>query len=146
MQIEEALERFIEQLRANGRSHHTTAQVSRHALALARWLRVRGHTTRVEQITHELVARFFSSDGAKSRADGRARKITTMNAHRGSLKNFLGFLHRAGYTATDAGRLIQRARRRPGRWSGRPRTERARPAAPARSGSGRPGCLFPSGL
>jgi len=110
MLVEEGLERFVEQLRANGRSQHTTAQVSRHVRAFATWLHDENHPTRVALIAHELVARYFASDETKCRPDGRVRKTTTLNAHRGSLRNFLGFLHRAGYTATDAGRLIQRAR------------------------------------
>jgi len=110
MQIEEALERFVQQLQANGRVAHTTAQATRHVQAFARWLRDGGHLTRVEAITHELVAQFFASAGTRNQASGLPRKITTVNAHRGSLKNFLGFLHRAGYARADAGRLIQRAR------------------------------------
>jgi site-specific recombinase XerD len=110
MQIEEAMERFIQQLQANGRSAHTAKQASRHVRSFASWLRDKKGGTRIEDITHEIVAEFFASIGTRNEKTGVARMVTTQNIHRGSLKNFLGFLHRAGYSGSDLGRLIQRAR------------------------------------
>ncbi len=56
MQIQRALDRFLLQLQADGRSEHTVAQYRRHVRLLARWLATRRHKGRVEGIDDEVVA------------------------------------------------------------------------------------------
>jgi site-specific recombinase XerD len=110
MTIDEALERFVTQLEADGRSEHTRKQYERHVGLLGRWLRdVRPRCDRIEDLDHERVAQFLASTVATGRAGGGAKLATTANALRTSLKVFLGYCHKAGLTAYDSGRLIRRA-------------------------------------
>ncbi len=113
MHILEALGRFETQLEADGRSDHTIRQYRRHVTAFARWAESIG-VRDVQAVTHEVVARFLSSPAARIRPDGQAKKATSANALRTSLKVFLGYLHKAGITESDAGRLIRRAICSPG--------------------------------
>jgi integrase/recombinase XerD len=106
MQINEALERYIVQLEADGRSSHTIAQVTRHVRLLANCI----GAVEIEDVRHEDIARFLASDAVTKRADGAPRKPTSSNAVRSSLRTFLGYVHAAGYTRTHAGRLIRRSR------------------------------------
>ena len=109
MRTEGALDRFIVQLEADGRSPHTIAQYRRHVTLFAAWaasVELRGD---VDSIGHEDVARFLASKAARTTPDGRTKKATSANALRTSLKVFFGYLHRAGITERDAGRLIRRA-------------------------------------
>ncbi len=110
MQLPNALDAYLVQLAANGRSPHTLDQRTRHLLPFLAWLKDRGHDGAVDGLGHELVAGFLASDTARLRADGLPRKATTANALRSSLRCFLGFAHDAGYAGTNAGRLIRRAR------------------------------------
>jgi integrase/recombinase XerC len=61
----------------------------------------------IGKVGHEHVARFLSSPAARSTPDGRAKKATSANALRTSLKVFFAFVHAAGYSSTNAGRLIR---------------------------------------
>jgi integrase/recombinase XerC len=108
MRIEEALHRFLVQLEADGRSAHTIGQYRRHVKVFDAWTESIGARA-IEQVTHEHVARFLSSPAARSKPDGGAKKATSTNALRTSLKVFFAFVHGAGYSATNAGRLIRRA-------------------------------------
>src|SRR4030095_3741179 len=111
MRIEEALERFQIQLEADGRSIHTRKQYARHVRLLAAWARdVAPCGDRLEGLAHEAVARFLASTAATGRERGGQKLATTANCLRSSLRVFLGHCHRAGYIATDSGRLIRRAR------------------------------------
>ena len=110
MRIDDALERFMRQLRADGRAEGTLGQYRRHVLLLARWAAVEGLDGHVEAFEHELVARFLGSDAALTRPDGRPKKPSAVNALRGSVRGFFGYLHRAGFVPEDAGRLVRRAR------------------------------------
>ncbi len=114
MLITEALMRYETQLRADGRSPHTTAQVHRHVLALARWAASEGPGCELEQLDHEAVAAFLASDAARRTPDGRPKKPGSLNALRSSVRSFLRHCHDAGYLRQDPGRLIRRARCRPG--------------------------------
>jgi len=107
MTIAEALERFLTQLRADGRSRHTLGQYERHVRLL--WVRDVRHTGAVEAMTHEDIARFLSAPQARTSAHGGAKWATSVNALRSSLKGFFSYLHRAGYIAQDPARLIRRA-------------------------------------
>ncbi len=106
MLVSEALDRYVVQLEADGRSRHTVAQARRHVLLLDGWL---GGARDVDTVTHEDLAQFLTSDVVRLRADGEPRKPTTANALRSSVKTFLSFAHAAGYTAQNPGRLVRRA-------------------------------------
>lgn len=114
MQIEHALTLYAQQLRADGRSMHTVNQAHRHVLLLARWAASEGPGCDLAALDHEALARFLGSDAARLRPDGRAKKPTSANALRSSIRSFLRYCHDAGYVRQDPGRLIRRARCGPG--------------------------------
>jgi site-specific recombinase XerC len=109
MMISVALERFLVQLDADGRSPHTIGQYRRHVRLLDDWLRAEGHSRRIDRIDHEVVARFLCSPAARCRPDGRTKKATSTNALRTSIRCFFSYLHRAGYIRVDPARLVRRA-------------------------------------
>lgn len=98
MQITDALDEYMLQLQANGRSPHTVAQARRHVLALARWI-----SRPLASITHQDVARFLIEQ-----QDGRSP--ATINALRSSLRGFFDYCELAGYVERSPARLVQRAR------------------------------------
>jgi site-specific recombinase XerD len=104
--IEDALEQFITQLQADGRSPHTIRQYQRHVRALGAWV---GPRRAVARVGHEDVATYLAATVARTRPDGGIRKASTMNAIRGSLKGFFGYLHEAGLVRQDPTRLLKRA-------------------------------------
>jgi site-specific recombinase XerC len=106
MNIHDALDRFLLQLRANGRSPLTIAQRRRHIVALADWL---GPDARIDGIGHEDIASFLASPVARQRPDGGMRKAATVNVHRTSLREFFGFLHQGGDIPENPTRLVRRA-------------------------------------
>jgi len=110
MRIEQALEEYVLQLKGNGRSDHTIAQVRRHVRLFEAWLEPDRRTTELAHIDHETVALFLASAKVRKRADGRPRKPTSANALRSSLRCFFGFAHAAGYASANPARLVQRAR------------------------------------
>src|SRR5262245_47081756 len=105
MHIEKALERFVLQLEADGRSPHTIDQYKRHVRLLARW-----HTGAVETVTHETLERFLISPEARLRDDGKPKKATAMNSLRSSVRGFFSYLAAAGVLERDPSRLVRRAR------------------------------------
>jgi len=107
MRLDHALNLYVEQLRADGRSEHTVRQYRRHVRLLDRWL---GGAVRVEDITHEDLARFLNTPEARNRPDGKPKKATATNALRSSLRTFFAYAHAAGLTKANPGRLIRRAR------------------------------------
>lgn len=112
MQLDAALHGYEVQLAGDGRSEHTIRQVLRHVRALAGWLAAQQHSCAVDEITHEDVARFLSSDSVRQRADGGPRKASSANAIRSSVRAFFAFLHGAGYATENAARLVRSARTR----------------------------------
>jgi len=109
MTVTDALEKYLLQLEADGRSPHTIGQYRRHIRLLVAWLAGDGHSTQVEEIDHQVVARFLAAPQARSSAHGGQKHAASVNALRSSLKTFFAYLHRAGYIAEDPGRLIRRA-------------------------------------
>jgi len=109
MRIQAALEQFLLQLEADGRSPHTIGQYQRHGAALATWLESRG-VTNVADLTPELVARFFADDSAKSSCRGGAKKAVSLNAMRTSIRCWCAHLHDAGLVASNPARMLRRAR------------------------------------
>jgi site-specific recombinase XerD len=109
MNIKDALERYLTQLKADGRSPHTAGQYRRHVGLLASWLRGNGRSNAVEEIDHETLAQFLSSPSARERADGKTKKATTANALRTSLRTFFRYCHDGGYCQSNPARLVRRA-------------------------------------
>lgn len=109
MNLNEALSRYLTQLEADGRSHHTSSQYRRHVTLFASWLRESGHSANVEDIDHETLARFLASDWARIRPDGKPKRATSANALRTSLRTFFRYSHEAGYVRSNPARLIRRA-------------------------------------
>src|SRR2546422_448595 len=110
MTIADALERFLVQLKADGRSPHTIGQYRRHVRLLAQWARDVGHgRKKIEKLGHEHVAAFLAHPVATGRHGGGQKLATSANCLRSSLKTFLCYCHRAGYIPHDPGRLIRRS-------------------------------------
>jgi integrase/recombinase XerC len=109
MDIALAADRFALQLRANGRSPHTLGQYQRHTAALRGWLLATSRPPTVAALDHTTVAEFLVSPAATHRPDGSRKRPTSVNALRTSLRCFLRYLHLAGLTPADPGRLVQRA-------------------------------------
>ena len=110
MQIQAALQAFLLQLRADGRSEHTVRHYQRHGTALANWLATTGASADVAKLTPEVLAKFFASDAARSSCRGGAKKATSANAMRTSIRCFAAHLHQSGLVATNPARLLRRAR------------------------------------
>jgi integrase/recombinase XerC len=110
MHLQAALQAFLLQLQADGRSPHTIGQYRRHGTALANWLATTGAGTNVADLTPDLLARFFASDAAKTSCRGGAKKATSANAMRTSIRCFAAHLHQSGLIANNPARLLRRAR------------------------------------
>src|SRR5262245_40339300 len=110
MHVQAALQAFLLQLEADGRSPHTVGQYRRHVRSLATWLAETGAPTNVAKLTPDLLARFFAADEAKNRCRGGAKKAVTLNAMRTSIRCFSKHLHDSGLVATNPARLLRRAR------------------------------------
>lgn len=110
MQLQDALQGFLLQLQADGRSPHTIGQYRRHGTALANWLASAGIDANVAALTPETIAKFFASDAARTSCRGGAKKATSANAMRTSVRCLAKHLHDAGLVATNPARLLRRAR------------------------------------
>jgi site-specific recombinase XerD len=110
MHVQEALQAFLLQLRADGRSEHTVRQYQRHGTSLANWLATNRHPTAVAKLTPEVLARFFADDAARNSCRGGPKKAVSLNAMRTSIRCFAQHLHDSGLVATNAARLLKRAR------------------------------------
>ena len=109
MQLEHALERYLRQLAANGRSVHTIGQVRRHLRLLARWLGQEHRPQTLSGIDEDILAEFLTSEVACTTARGGAKTPGTMNALRSSLKSFFGAASLAGWVPRDPARFIKQA-------------------------------------
>jgi integrase/recombinase XerC len=109
MQISEALERFVVQLRADGRSDHTIGQYRRAIGTLERWLAQERIGRDLASVSPEVLARFLVSPDVRLSARGDAKKTISVNATRTSLRVFFGWVHEAGYTTSNPARLVRRA-------------------------------------
>jgi integrase/recombinase XerC len=106
-----ALDAYLVQLAADGRSPLTVAQAQRHVRLLASFL----GPVKIRDVSHEDVARFLASDTVRNRADGRQRKPASANSLRSSLRAFMAYAHGSGLASTNAARLVRRARCGPSR-------------------------------
>ena len=109
MHLENALERFMLQLEADGRSPHTVGQYRRHVRMFAAWLANVGHSGSAGDVTTDDLAAFLASDTVRTTAAGTPRKPGSANAIRGSLRGFFGYLVRAEVLTRDPSRLVRRA-------------------------------------
>jgi integrase/recombinase XerC len=110
MHVQAALQAFLLQLQADGRSPHTIGQYRRHGTSLATWLGETGSPTTVAKLSPEVLARFFADDAAKNSCRGGPKKAVSLNAMRTSVRCFAKHLHDAGLVATNPARLLRRAR------------------------------------
>jgi integrase/recombinase XerD len=110
MELQDAIAAFDAQLAADGRSPHTRAQYARHAAALGRWLARTERSTDLAQLGHRALAAFVASPEARCRPDGVAKKATSTNALRTSLRTLFGYLADAGLMPANPARLLKRAR------------------------------------
>lgn len=110
MRLQEALDRFVVQLEADGRSRHTIEQYQRHIGLLARWLAQERHSDDVDELGHERIAAFLVSSDARGSRRGGPKRATSMNALRSSLRAFFCYVHSAGWSRQNPARLVRRAR------------------------------------
>jgi integrase/recombinase XerC len=110
MHVQAALQAFLLQLEADGRSPHTIGQYRRHGTALVAWLAETRQPTAVAKLTPEVLARFFAADAAKNSCRGGPKKAVSLNAMRTSIRCFAAHLHESGLVATNPARLLRRAR------------------------------------
>jgi site-specific recombinase XerD len=110
MDIAEALDAFVLQLQADGRSPHTIGQYRRHVARLVQWLHSEQRSADLDRLEPGTLARFLVADAAVPCADGERRRETTGNAVRTSLRVFFGFCHAAGIVPVNPARLVRRAR------------------------------------
>ena len=106
MLLTKALDAFLLQLRADGRSPHTIGQYRRHVGLLDSWLARARRRRTLASITHQTLARFLVSDAARKRPDGREKKATSTNALRTSLRAFFAYAHAAGLVRENPARLL----------------------------------------
>ncbi len=110
MSIDDALDAYLLQLEADGRSRHTIGQARRHVGLFARWAGCAGACGNVRKIGHQDVARFLTSTEARTRPDGGLKKASSVNALRSSLRAFFAYAHASGLTETNPARLVKRAK------------------------------------
>ncbi len=109
MHLLNALDAFVLQLRADGRSPHTIANYQRHVAALDQWMAAHGHAADLDAITPALLAEYLADDDVRRNGRGGVRSTSTVNAVRTSLRVVFGWLHNAGHTRANPARLIRRA-------------------------------------
>jgi len=114
VRLQDALAQFLLQLDADGRSRHTRAQYARHVGLLGRWFAAEGHSGQIEDIGHEDLARFLVSPQARQREDGAAKRASSTNCLRSSLRTFFAWQHAAGHLRQNPARLVRRAICSPG--------------------------------
>ena len=80
MHIDAALEKFLAQITADGRSSHTIRQYHRHARLFTTWSFRVGHSGELMDISNETIAEFFASTEATQRADGKPKLQTSLKS------------------------------------------------------------------
>ena len=73
MDLRPALDAFLLQLDADGRSPHTRGQYRRHLGALDRWLTATGRPRELAAVDHETLAAFLVSDAARCRKNAKKK-------------------------------------------------------------------------
>ena len=110
MRVLSVLDRYLVQLKADGRSPFWQSQIERHVRFLDWWLGEHRLPREVRRLHHEHVARFLASPEANTRRDGRLKKTTSTNCLRSSIKVYFGYVHAAGHSPRNAAALVRRAR------------------------------------
>jgi site-specific recombinase XerC len=110
MRLQEALQAFLVQLEADGRSPHTIRQYERHVRLLISWLQTCDIVPQAASLTPEIIARFLASEMARTSCQGGSKKSTSLNALRTSVRVFCRHLHDAGIHPSNPARLLRRAR------------------------------------
>ncbi len=110
VQILKALDLFVGQLLADGRSPHTVGQYRRHVRALAGWLEASSRSRDLRRLSHQDIAAFFGSDTARCTSSATTKKASSLNAMRTSIRCFLGYLHAAEHIPRNPAALLKRAR------------------------------------
>lgn len=110
MQISAVHDLFQLQARANGRSPHTRNQYARHVRMLESWLAAENRPLDIRHVDHLAVAEFLCSPGVREKRGGGARRATSANGLRSSLRVFFAWARDAGYVPRNAAALVQRAR------------------------------------
>lgn len=106
MLFEDAVQLYLMQLFADGRSVHTRLQYGRHLRLLADYLREH----RIEEVLHVDLAKFLTSKVATHTASGKAKKASSVNALRSTIKTFFGYLATARFIPSNPALLVRRAR------------------------------------
>ncbi len=106
MKLQAALDLFLVQLEADGRSPHTRNQYQRHVRAFIAWLAPRDD---VADVGHEDIAAFLASRSARQRPDGGVKCASSMNSLRTSLRRFFAYCHESGLISENPARLVRRA-------------------------------------
>src|SRR4029079_7415285 len=109
MNIQTALFRFLVQLEADGRSHHTIGQYRRYVGAFAAWVAHGRGSRAVTRVGHKDIAEFLAAPEARTAAHGGPKLPVSMNSMRTSLRVFFRYLHEAGEIGQNPARLIRRA-------------------------------------
>jgi integrase/recombinase XerC len=108
--LQDALQAFLLQLDADGRSPHTIGQYRRHVTAMINWLASAGSGIDVDDLKPDVVARFFADNAAKVSCRGGPKRATSLNAMRTSVRCFCAHLRDAGLVGANPARLLRRAR------------------------------------
>ncbi len=110
VQLLDALDRFLAQAVADGKSPHTRGQYQRFVRLLASWAHDEGLSGDLDDLDHEALARFLGSQRVRQSGRGTPRKASSANSMRSCLRTFFSHCRAAGYCTGDAARLVRRAR------------------------------------
>lgn len=110
MRLQDALDLYIVQLRADGRSEYTVRSNRRHIELLARWLAEEERSDTLADLDHTVLARFLVSDTARVSRAGTAKRATTLNLLRSCLRTFFAYAHDAGWIPSNPARVVRLAR------------------------------------
>jgi len=106
MRLSDALESFLLQIQADGRSPHTVAQYRRHVRLFGSFV---GTDRELSAITVGDLAKFLTSSAALGVVT-KPKRPTSVNALRTSLRCFFKHAHEAAIAPTNPARLLRLAR------------------------------------
>lgn len=109
MRLQDALDSFLLQLEADGRSPHTLGQYGRQIRRLGQWLAGEGRDDKLDGVTPEVLARFLVSSSARVTSLGATRRPVTVNMTRTALRTFFRFAFDADLIPTNPARRVRLA-------------------------------------
>jgi site-specific recombinase XerD len=109
MKLRDASDRYVLQLRADGRSEHTTKNYARHLRLLGAWLATYGFDDDLDAIRPEVLAAFLTSPEARRSAHGGDKTAISLNGLRTSMRISFAWFSQAGLARTNSARLVRRA-------------------------------------